>query len=269
MTAGNSDIWDGAYKIPWDNPEFSRRMLKEHLSQEHDLASRKANWIDAQVEWLNSTLQAIKPARILDLGCGPGFYSHRLCAAGHNCLGIDFGPASIEYAGEHNPDSRKCRFVQGDIRYCDYAGPHDLAMLLYGEMNVFSPGEVKDILRRAYDSIAPGGKLLLEIQTAQAVERSGRAASSEQVLESGLFSDKGHTLRVQSEWLEDERVAVQSFYVTETGSSQAMKYRSTTKAWSDEELDRLLSDIGFTIMFRCNDWPGNTEDLVLRSAVKV
>ena len=34
------DIWAGRYKIPWDEPGFSRRMLKEHLNQAHDLASR-------------------------------------------------------------------------------------------------------------------------------------------------------------------------------------------------------------------------------------
>jgi len=30
-----------AEKIPWDDPAFSERMLKEHLSQEHDAASRR------------------------------------------------------------------------------------------------------------------------------------------------------------------------------------------------------------------------------------
>jgi hypothetical protein len=38
MTMQNDNIWHGAYKIPWDEPEFSRRMLVEHLSQDHDLA---------------------------------------------------------------------------------------------------------------------------------------------------------------------------------------------------------------------------------------
>ncbi|MBW7996213.1 MAG: hypothetical protein FVQ81_06515 [Candidatus Glassbacteria bacterium] len=33
-------LWSGQYKIPWNDPAFSRRMLIEHLSQEHDLASR-------------------------------------------------------------------------------------------------------------------------------------------------------------------------------------------------------------------------------------
>ena len=34
--------WSEGDNIPWDDPDFSERMLKEHLSQEHDLASRRA-----------------------------------------------------------------------------------------------------------------------------------------------------------------------------------------------------------------------------------
>lgn len=41
-------------KIPWDEPAFSQRMLANHLSQEHDWASRRQNVIDQQVEWIAS-----------------------------------------------------------------------------------------------------------------------------------------------------------------------------------------------------------------------
>ena len=85
-------------KIPWDDPDFSRRMLREHLSQEHDAASRRTPQIDQGVAWIHATVLHGQPSSILDLGCGPGFYTHRFVNLGHTCVGIDFGPASIEYA---------------------------------------------------------------------------------------------------------------------------------------------------------------------------
>jgi 2-polyprenyl-3-methyl-5-hydroxy-6-metoxy-1,4-benzoquinol methylase len=91
-------VWDGTHKIPWDDPEFSERMLREHLSQDHDMASRRVEWIDKQVAWIHAAVLSGRESQILDLGCGPGFYAHRLATLGHDCLGIDFGPASIEYA---------------------------------------------------------------------------------------------------------------------------------------------------------------------------
>jgi protein-S-isoprenylcysteine O-methyltransferase Ste14 len=38
--------WSEGDNIPWDEPGFSDRMLAEHLSQDHDLASRKSVTID-------------------------------------------------------------------------------------------------------------------------------------------------------------------------------------------------------------------------------
>ena len=63
-------------KIPWDEPAFSQRMLENHLSQEHDWASRRRAVIEQQVAWIAGQLPA--GARILDLGCGPGFYTRLL-----------------------------------------------------------------------------------------------------------------------------------------------------------------------------------------------
>ncbi len=36
----NPAPWFEGDNISWDDPDFSERMLAEHLSQEHDLASR-------------------------------------------------------------------------------------------------------------------------------------------------------------------------------------------------------------------------------------
>lgn len=83
-------------KIPWNDPAFSQRMLENHLSQEHDWASRRFSVIEQQVAWITSQLPM--GARILDLSCGPGFYTHRLAQQGFHCTGVDFSPASITYA---------------------------------------------------------------------------------------------------------------------------------------------------------------------------
>ena len=70
-------LWDGAHKIPWNDPAFSRRILREHLSQDHHLASRKAQVIRDQVAWIRRAFLSGGPRSILDLGCGPGLYRLR------------------------------------------------------------------------------------------------------------------------------------------------------------------------------------------------
>ncbi|WP_335904748.1 class I SAM-dependent methyltransferase, partial [Salmonella enterica] len=75
---------------------FSQRMLENHLSQDHDWASRRQIVIEQQVGWI--ARQLLVGARILDIGCGPGLYTHLLAERGYCCTGVDFSPASIEWA---------------------------------------------------------------------------------------------------------------------------------------------------------------------------
>ena len=49
--------WAEGEKIPWDEPGFSRRMLKEHLSQEHDAASRRIEFVHAQVDYIAGLIE--------------------------------------------------------------------------------------------------------------------------------------------------------------------------------------------------------------------
>ena len=80
-------------KIPWDEPAFSQRMLENHLSQEHDWASRRRAVIEQQVAWIAGQLPA--GARILDLGCGPGNSTRLLRAAWRTIFRrITTGPAA-------------------------------------------------------------------------------------------------------------------------------------------------------------------------------
>ncbi|NLX58062.1 MAG: methyltransferase domain-containing protein [Phycisphaerae bacterium] len=266
MTDPSRNIWGTDYKIPWNDPDFSRRMLNEHLSQQHDLASRRTEWIDRQVAWIHARLLAAQPSRVLDLGCGPGLYSHRLARLGHACCGIDFGPASINYARRHSPEGSVCDFILGDIRRVGFGGPYELAMVLYGELNAFSPAEASAILSRARASLSPQGLLIVEVQSADAVEAIGRGEPTEQEFQSGLFSDRPHRCRTENQWLPDHQAAVQTFIVTETRDSQARVFRSTTQAWPDDSLVGLLTAAGFATPSRCEAWPRNTDMLSLWTA---
>jgi SAM-dependent methyltransferase len=264
-----NDPWSGNYKIPWNDPDFSRRMLREHLSQDHDLASRRTEWIDRQVQRLHRYLLRERPSQILDLGCGPGFYSHRLAALGHSCHGIDFSPASIKYANSHMPESGSCSFSLGDLRTAAFEGPHDLVLLLYGEMNVFSPAECSEILRKASLAVRKGGHLIIEPQTVPAAREAGHAATATQHLDSGLFSDDPHTCVTESSWLKEHSSSLQTFRITDKATGSVTVYRNTTRALSDEQITEMLASAGFGNVRRCDSWPVEGEALSLWRAEKM
>lgn len=262
-------LWNGAHKIPWNDPAFSARILGEHLSQAHNLASRKTQFIQDQTRWISSRHLLTGPASILDLGCGPGLYSRQLAGDTHHYTGIDFSPASIDYAQRTHGQPGRCEFSLGDVTQADYGGPHDLVMMLYGELNVFSPANCRHILFKAYAALASGGTLLVEFQNPAAVKGIGEAPKSwTRAEEGGLFSDVSYVCLTESHWFEQEAVALQCFHVMEAEADTTRTYRSTTKAWSNDEMQSLLQDAGFSQINRHDDWPVQDDSLLLLSALK-
>lgn len=154
-TVDEETLWDAAYKIPWDDPDFSRRMLAEHLSQEHDLTSRKQNMIRKQVQWIHEHICNSTPAKLLDIGCGPGLYIEQFATLDYDCRGIDFSHASIEYSKSQL--GNKAKLINGDIRSVDFGGGYGLVMMIYGEFNVFSPSECRKILKKPSMHYRPAG----------------------------------------------------------------------------------------------------------------
>ena len=106
--------WSSELRFPWDDSDFSDRMLREHLYQGHDLASRRHALIRREVEWIHNELLRKKSSRILDLCCGPGLYLERLASSGHKGHGVDFSPSAIRYARSVSTNSGQCLKTQNE-----------------------------------------------------------------------------------------------------------------------------------------------------------
>ncbi|CAG0936679.1 hypothetical protein TFLX_05562 [Thermoflexales bacterium] len=239
--------WAEGDKIPWHDADFSRRMLREHLSQTHDAASRRTVIIEEHVAWIQREVLRNRLSRVLDLGCGPGLYSSRLAQRGHTCVGIDFSPASIEYARETaQAQQRACEYQLADVRHADYGSGYDLAMFVFGEPNVFRPDDWQHILRKAYAALNEGGHLLLEVHTWDVVQRLGHQRTTWYTLEQGLFSDRPHLVLFESFWDEVQAVAIERFYIVAAETSEVTQHSSSTQAYTDEQYRYALQIAGFT-----------------------
>ncbi len=248
--------WSQVSKIPWDEPAFSQRMLAEHLTQNHDAASRRTSTIDAQVAWIDQTLLASRPSTILDLGCGPGLYCHRLARLSHHCTGIDFGPASVSYARERaDAEALTATFIEGDLRATAFGDGYDLIMLLFGEFNTFTPNEASDLLQRARSALAPGGALIIEAHTFESIRESGQVAPRWSAQERGLFSEQPHIRLDESSWNEATRTAIDRHYVLDVERGDVSLFGTTTQAYTREEYEALAARAGFSEATWRAGWP--------------
>ena len=237
--------WSEGEKIPWNDSEFSERMLRHHLTQEHDLASRRFEIIDRHVDWIHNKLGG-KPSQILDLACGPGFYSNRLTKLGHNCRGIDFSPASIKYARKQaNKDKVEIDYVLEDIRTADYGENNDLVLFLYGEFNVFKPVDIKRVLKKAYDSLKKGGLFIAEPNRYETVKQVGTSPTSWYSSQEGLFSPKPHLCLIENFWDQEKQVATTRYFIIDAETNNVTLHASSMVAYTREKLNQIIREAGF------------------------
>lgn len=221
-------------------------MLGEHLSQAHDAASRRFEIIDRHVGWIHDQVLKGSPARILDLGCGPGLYTSRLARLGHHCVGIDFSPASIAYAREQAEETGlECTYLEQDIRTANYGVEYGLVMSIFGEFNVFRPEEAKGILTKACRALIPNGFMLLEPHAFDTVVKIGSRPSSWCSTEKGLFSSEPHICLLESLWDADHNVAIERYYVIDAATGKVTFSSSSMQAYTNNEYQSLLAECGF------------------------
>jgi SAM-dependent methyltransferase len=188
---------------------MSRRLLREHLDQAHDGASRRVPHVERHVVRLVRLLPQA-PARILDAACGPGLYAVRLARRGYEVLGVDVGDAVLSHgrslARDAAPRSAgRAEFLRADLRAAAdlrrvaAGGPFDACLLIYYVLEGFPRRDQVGVLRRLAGLLRPGGRLVAELRTRPSEHPPGRLSHWEEVPRS-LLGDEPHLLLSDTTW---------------------------------------------------------------------
>ena len=246
--------------LPWHREDFSKRMLQEHLSQEHDMASRKLELIKKQVDWLHSTILKEKKSKILDLCCGPGLYTNMLAKFGHRCKGIDFSPSAIEYARITKIELMlDCEYILSDIRHVDYGKDFDLAMFLFGDFNTKTKKEASIILKNINSSLKEGGLAVLELFSYDTIEALGSNKPTWASEHESSFSTKPHIVLKDYEWVHNDSYSVCRYHIIHSENNQVEVFTERLQAYTFNEYEELLLKNGFTIVSKLPSL-GNEKD---------
>jgi len=245
--------------LPWNEPAFSQRMLREHLSQHHDRASRRFEIIDQQVAWIHQSALGGKPGRVLDLGCGPGLHTQRLAQLGHQCTGLDFSPASITYAKDKAARAQlDCEYRLVDLRVAELGSAFDVVLMLYGEFNTLAEADAQSLLGRIHSALAPSGRVILELHYDDYVRALGEQAPSWSARPAGLFADAPHLVLHEACWHAEVGVATERYWVFgESGEPSA--YSLDTQAYSNEELEEMFGRAGLSVTGHYESLTGDFE----------
>jgi ubiquinone/menaquinone biosynthesis C-methylase UbiE len=245
-----------AKNLPWHQPDFSERMLREHLDETHGAASRIAAERAAQLDWLWAKLALQPGMRLLDMTCGPGLYAVELARRGCLVTGIDFSPAAIAYAKDlalSQGVAAQCTFVEQDVRCLDFSAANfDAVILLYGQLAVFTKAEAQMLLGQLAGALKPGGKLCVELLNQARVDktRSEWWFTDDQ----GLWGDRPFLHLGERFWHEAEEMSLERFYIIHLETGELTEISLSDQTYSVETMTHMLDRAGFAAVEVYEAW---------------
>ena len=254
--------WINGGNLPWDDPSFSRRMLAEHLDESHGAASRKAAERQLQLEWLWLKCGLQTGSRVLDVTCGPGLYALELTKRGCLVTGIDFSPASIEYARQLANShflSDRCTFIQEDVRETDFtvvapADGFDAALFLYGQLAVFPTQTAVKLLRDIRNALRPGSRLCIELLNQEKIDKE--ESSWWFTDDKGLWGEKPFLHLGERFWLEEEALSIERYHIIDLESGKVNEINLCDQTYSIPEMITRLHEAGFRVVDSYPAWDG-------------
>lgn len=251
-------LWQGDGNLPWDDPDFSERMLREHLDERHGAATRQAAERAAQLDWFQEQLGLRPGSRVLDLTCGPGLYAVALAERGMHVTGVDFSPASIAYARELAVAAGvgdRCRFIETDVRdYEPEREGYDAALFLYGQLAVFPCEAAAALLSKVASALRPGGRLVVELLDPARVDKSD--SSWWFTDDTGLWGGRPFLHLGERRWNAAERASVERYIILHLESGVMDEIILCDQTYEAEEMAGMMRAAGFSEVKSFAAWAG-------------
>ncbi|WP_068718405.1 class I SAM-dependent methyltransferase [Vibrio tritonius] len=236
-----SEEIDDSLLFKYDDEEFSKLMLIEHLDQNSFGASRARSFIKREVEFISKVFSELNIGRnLLDIGCGPGFYCDDFNYSGYSCDGVDMSPSVIEFAKNNIRDSQfHCCKIQELISQKKY----DAALVLFGLLNEIEDAD--SFISSTSKHIKGDGYLVLEVMhphffnslVSESINVSGRETPS-------CFSKSSH-VRVTKRFFSKERDCLVNRSMVVDDNGMMKLYESHFTCYDLEKATRLLESNGF------------------------
>jgi hypothetical protein len=131
-------------------------------------------------------------------------------------------------------------------------------MMLYGQFNVFPRNRGFEILKQARAALKPGGSLLLEIQSAEQIQRAGETGPSWYSARAGLFSDTPHVVLQENFWHAAVGASTTRFLVIHGQTGAVTSHALSNEAYTEDELAEALRSAGFRDAETFASLSGNT-----------
>ncbi len=243
----------------WTNEHTSRRMLAFHLNENIDVSSRKAEFINHSVEWIDSKFNIGEGIKIADFGCGPGLYTTRLAKRGADVTGIDFSKSSIQYA-QQVADKEELSIQYVNQNYLDFETDDrfHLILMIMCDFCALSPSQRKLMLRKYHTYLEPNGSVLLDVYSLISFKNHEAKAIYEQNLLDGFWSPNKYYGFLNTFKYETEKVTLDKYTIVESDRTRTVY--NWLQYFDTKDLEKEFGQCGFKIEDFYSDVAGSPFD---------
>lgn len=230
----------------WTDEYTSEQMLKAHLDQGIEAASRNFAFIDRSVDWILSHFNVEPGKKIADFGCGPGLYTTRLAQRQADVTGIDFSKRSIQYAQDLAArGGLSIRYINENYLDFETEDRFHLITMIMCDFCALSPAQRKRILNRFHSFLEPDGFILLDVYSLTAFKEWEEQAVYQANLLNGFWSPDKYYAFLNTFKYEREKVVLDKFTVIEPGRTRTIY--NWFQCFSPEEVEMEFKECGFSI----------------------
>lgn len=230
----------------WTDPHVSAQMLRYHLDDSTEAASRNSEFIDRSVDWLISRFNLSSGSSVCDLGCGPGMYTTRLAERGVQVTGVDFSERSLEYAREVALEKQlDIDYVHSN--YLDFAPDRqfDLVTLIYCDFCVLNPEQRASLLRNINGMLKPGGALVLDVFSLAFFDSTSEKSSYEYFAAGGFWSAEAYGVLANTFKYEEISLYLDKYTIVE--ENRTREIYNWLQCFSKESLASEFRDAGLQV----------------------
>ncbi len=233
----------------WTDPHIARQMLRFHLDENVDAASRNHAFIRRSAAWLTERFSLGEGKSVADFGCGPGLYALPLARTGAAVTGIDFSENSLDYARD-KAAAENAHIDYVHANYLDYEteARFDLIMMIMCDFCALSPRQRETMLRKFRRLLKPDGAVVLDVYTPAWFEAHREAASYEHNHMDGFWSAEDNYAFVNVFKYPAEQVVLTKYTIIERDRTRTIY--NWLQSFSRTALEREFRENGLEI----NGW---------------
>lgn len=230
----------------WNDKHISERMLKYHLNEDVEPASRNKTFMDESIAWIVSHFNIRNNTKVCDFGCGPGLYSTQFAKTGAEVTGIDFSKRSIQYAKKTaKATNLNIDYIQQN--YLEYTADKkfDLITMIYCDFCALSPKQRKKLFGQFSKCLNDDGFILLDVFSMDAFAQREETAILKHLLHDGFWSAKNYYGFMNTYRYQEEKVVLDKYTIIE--KSKTWEVYNWLQYYSLESLKKEFEENGLCI----------------------